>query len=367
MTVGGVEKALLGMLSQFPAEEYDVTLVLQQKEGDYLKFLPEYVKVVEHQEWKKVCNLIQYPLHVNAIVALKNGKISLSIHLLWFYLMAKIQRSYWLLHKYVQSLLNDYPGEYDLAIDYAGPTSFTASFVAKHVKAKEKWTWIHYDIDCFGIDNKVVENVYAAFNKINIVSAEGKEHFDKRFPQFISHTYVFYNIIKKDSIQHQANEISNPYKGITAKTIICTVGRMSKEKGQLTTITSLKILINKGYSVHWCYVGTGNYLQKCIDLAKEYDILEYITFAGSQTNPYPWMKHCDIYVQPSVHEGYCITLAEAKIFNNPIVSTSFTGAKEQLQDYLCPKIIVDYDAVQIAKGIEEMILLGNVTKNKHRY
>ena len=42
------------------------------------------------------------------------------------------------------------------------------------------------------------------------------------------------------------------------------------------------------------------------------------------------MKQCDIYVQPSRHEGYCITLAEARCFNNPIVSTNFTGANEQI-------------------------------------
>lgn len=364
MTVGGVEKALLGMLSKFPADKYDVTLVLQQKVGEYLDFLPEFVKVEEHQEWKNVCSLIKNPLCTNALIALKNGKFGYGIHLLWLYLMAKIQKSYYPLHKYVQSLLSDYPGEYDLAIDYAGPTSFTANFVAKHIKAKEKWTWIHFDIERFGIDNKVVENVYTAFNKINIVSAEGKEHFDKRFPQFASRTHVFYNIIDKDLIELQADAIQNPYKGIKARIIICTVGRISKEKGQLTTIASLKILIEKGYNIHWCYVGTGNDLQKCKDLAKEYGILDYITFAGIQTNPYPWMKHCDIYVQPSVHEGYCITLAEAKIFKVSIVSTSFTGAKEQLQNYSSPSIVVDYGDRPIANGIEKLILLKNATHNK---
>ena len=41
-------------------------------------------------------------------------------------------------------------------------------------------------------------------------------------------------------------------------------------------------------------------------------------------------QFCDIYVQPSRHEGYCITLAEARVFTSPIVATNFVGAKEQL-------------------------------------
>ena len=44
------------------------------------------------------------------------------------------------------------------------------------------------------------------------------------------------------------------------------------------------------------------------------------------------MKECDIYVQPSRHEGYCITLGEARCFNNPIVTTNFTGANEQIKN-----------------------------------
>jgi glycosyltransferase involved in cell wall biosynthesis len=47
------------------------------------------------------------------------------------------------------------------------------------------------------------------------------------------------------------------------------------------------------------------------------------------------MKDCDIYVQPSLHEGYCITLAEAKCFDNPIIATNFTGAREQLIETGC--------------------------------
>lgn len=355
MTVGGVEKALLGQLTQFPAESYDVTLVLQQKTGGYLDFLPPTVNVMEHDEWKKVYTLVRNPLHVNAMKALRNGKIMKGMYLLWLFFCTKFQKTYKPLHNYVMTLMSDYPGEYDLAIDYAGPTNFTANFVAKHVKAKEKWTWVHFDVDRFGIDKRVVESVYSSYDRIHIVSAEGKEHFDRQFPQFASRTYVFYNIVDRAAIVAQADAITNPYEGISAKTIICTVGRISKEKGQFTTISTLKELIGRNKDVHWCYVGDGADLEKCKELAANYGIADRVTFAGLQTNPYPWMKHCNLYVQPSVHEGYCITLAEAKIFNVPIVATSFTGAKEQLDRYSSPHVVVEYDVRKIADGIEALI------------
>ena len=47
----------------------------------------------------------------------------------------------------------------------------------------------------------------------------------------------------------------------------------------------------------------------------------------------PYYKDCDIYVQPSIHEGYCLTLAEAKVINKIIISTDFSGAREQFENY----------------------------------
>lgn len=42
------------------------------------------------------------------------------------------------------------------------------------------------------------------------------------------------------------------------------------------------------------------------------------------------MKECDVYVESSRHEGYCITLPEDKVLKKPIVTTNFTGANEQM-------------------------------------
>lgn len=355
MTVGGVEKALLGQFSQFPNEQYDITLVLQNKIGEFLEYIPSYVTVVEHSDWKKVRQIVQSPIYISAIDALKQGKISLFFRLSGLFILTKIKNTNKPLIEYALSLINDYPGEYDLAIDYAGPTSFSSSFVAKKIKATEKWTWVHFDVNRFPIDKKVIDSVYPEFDRINVVSTEGKKHFDKQFPKLASHTYVFYNIMDLDVIYKLASTEHNPYNRINSKTIICTVGRISKEKGQLMTIFSLKELVDAGYDVHWCFVGDGDDLQKCKNLSKELGMEDYVTFAGLQKNPYPWMKYCSVYVQPSEHEGYCITLAEAKLFNIPIVTTSFTGASEQLKDYKTPNEIVEYDAHEIAGGIRKII------------
>ena len=57
---------------------------------------------------------------------------------------------------------------------------------------------------------------------------------------------------------------------------------------------------------------------------------DYVIMLGKKENPYPYIKSCDIYVQPSRHEAFGLVVLEAKILQKPIVCTDFDGADEQI-------------------------------------
>ena len=59
-------------------------------------------------------------------------------------------------------------------------------------------------------------------------------------------------------------------------------------------------------------------------------------------------------MQPSRHEGYCLTLAEAKRFNKPIVTTDFVGALEQINNNETG-LIVKFDECEIEKSVLKLI------------
>ena len=75
---------------------------------------------------------------------------------------------------------------------------------------------------------------------------------------------------------------------------------------------------------------------------------------GTKTNPYGYMRDCNIYMQPSRHEGYCITLAEARSFDVPIVATNFTGAMEQLSSHT-KSAVTAMSPEDMANGIERFL------------
>lgn len=59
---------------------------------------------------------------------------------------------------------------------------------------------------------------------------------------------------------------------------------------------------------------------------------EHFTLLGATANPYSYMRQCDIYVQTSRHEGFGLTIAEARILNRPVVCTNFEACSMQMID-----------------------------------
>jgi len=105
----------------------------------------------------------------------------------------------------------------------------------------------------------------------------------------------------------------------------------------------------------------GEYVQKESLL---FDIKCFLVLLGQQLNPYPYLKMCDIYFQPSRHEGYGIAVAEARAFCKPIVSTNFAGAQEQLINNETG-IITECTIESMYRGVK--LLLDNYNDFQHRF
>ena len=73
-----------------------------------------------------------------------------------------------------------------------------------------------------------------------------------------------------------------------------------------------------------------------------------VILLGKKENPYPYIKACDIYVQPSRYEGKSITVREAQILCKPVIVTNYPTASSQVQDGV-DGIIVPMDVDACAK------------------
>lgn len=334
MNVGGTEKSLINLIHEMPSTEYEITVLLLEKSGDYLETLEQFenVTVKELNQYTSKRFLIHDPPKNVIKHYLKEKEMIKAFKMLISYIISKVSNNGCF---YIRQVVDEFSsdlGNYDVAVAYAGPMDFISQFIIDKMSADIKIQWIHFDVDKIYFDKKFARKVYSEFDKVFVVSEFAKRHLLKAVPEIRDFTEVKYNVVSAElckSLADVGESFDDNFDGVR----ILTVGRLSKEKGQDIIPKVINELCKQNISFRWYLIGEGNLKNKIDSEIKSMGLEQHLVFLGLKTNPYPYYKDCDIYVQPSIHEGYCLTLAEAKVFNKIIISTDFSGAREQFENY----------------------------------
>jgi glycosyltransferase involved in cell wall biosynthesis len=329
MNVGGVEKSLLSLLAILPSEKYDVTLLLLEKKGDFLEYIPSWVKVVEVDWYKDIKPVLLQPPQDTVKNFYNRRQFMKMIKFIFVYIFTKYSNNRYFFYKH---LLRNVPAKlntFDVAISYQGPTDIIDFFILNKVSSPKKISWVHFDVSKHQINVELYKKLYVKYNHVFVVSSEGRKKLIEKFPYVKSKTKVVRNIISNRQIEEMATmevDFDPDFQGVK----VLTVGRLAAEKGQDLAIRVLKRLRSEGYNVRWYCIGEGKKRREYEELISKLGLEKYFILLGSNTNPYPYILKSDIYVQTSRHEGYCLTLAEALCLKKPIITTNFIGAYEQV-------------------------------------
>ena len=134
---------------------------------------------------------------------------------------------------------------------------------------------------------------------------------------------------------------------------VLSVGRFTDAKNYDNVPDICRRVREQGIDICWYIIGYGDETlirQKMKEIGME----GYVVILGKRTNPYPYMKACDIYAQPSRYEGKSVTVREAQMLCKPVVITNYATAKSQIQDGV-DGVIVPKDNEGCAKGIADFI------------
>ena len=75
-----------------------------------------------------------------------------------------------------------------------------------------------------------------------------------------------------------------------------------------------------------------------------------IVITGLVNNPYPYIRNCDIYVNPSYEEAHPLSIIEAHILNSLVVATATVGGQAVVSD-LEDGVISEINEESIAEKI----------------
>lgn len=356
MEVGGVERSLISMLENIDYTRYKVDLMLFKHQGDFINLLPVNAnllpEIAGYSTFRKSIGEIfrdkQYAIGCSRLFCkLKTNFVhkTKKLNEPGYYQMQ-------FMWKYALPFLPKMEGEYDVAISYLWPHDF----VAEKVKAMKKIGWIHTDFSTIETDRKRDLKVWKKFDHIIAVSEDCKHTFIQKYPELEEKVFVVENVSSpKFILDMSEGTIDNPML-LDHRFKLLTVARLSYAKGIDQAVEALKLLIDKGYrNLVWYVVGYGGDEAHIRKLISQYQLENHFILLGKQTNPYPFMKACDLYVQPSRYEGKAVTVTEAKILGKPILVTNYPTAKSQIEHGV-DGIICDLTINGLSEGIEKMYI-----------
>lgn len=349
---GGVTRTLLELFRHIDYSRYDVTLMLMELDRDILQYVPKEVRVIESGDrfqTESAGTIIKSTL--------KSGKVftaaSYALNSAEFRLSGDNYRH----QSWITKHMKKQDEEYDIAISYAMMNSIVNKYVIDNVKAKKKILWCHIDLDIYKPQYiKGLEKLYEQYDRINCVSQSSLESIKRRFPGLSDKLHIAYNFIDSEKILSESAaqpDIDVP----DGKIKLCTVGRITDQKGIDLLVEAADMLNRNGLDFVWWVVGTryNDELNHRIEESiRDCGLEEKVLLLGEKNPPYPFMRACDIYVQPSRFEGYCTTTNEARILSKPVITTRVSGAEEQFTDGV-DGIITDISAEAVYNAVSELI------------
>lgn len=356
LDVGGIETALVTLL-KYLVKDYDITLVLEKKQGMFLEDLPKEIKIITYTPSSIKLNFIR-----KAINFIKQFIFKLK-----------------------------YKNKYDFSANFA-TYSMPASFVAR-TASQNNAIWIHNNYMNF-YDNNIgqyrkffktlkIQN----FKKIVFVSELDKKVFIAQFPELIKNTLVCNNLINYERIQKLSNEkipdedlekiFGKGYKNITKEDkkvlnssnslaknkipIFINVGRHDEKQKKISRIIEATEKLNKqGFDFKVLLIGKGTNTKDYQNLIKEKN-LNNIIMLGAKKNPYPYFKLSDCFILSSQFEGYPVVFVEAQILGLPILTTNVSDSKKDIDGIYGQ--VVENSEKGVYKGMKQVLEKG-ITSTK---
>lgn len=294
---GGAEKVLVNLLNNINTDEFDVTVETMFFNGVNAKSLSPKIKLF--------CRNAPYFKGVSHVMK---------------YIPEKVLYRYFVGKK-----------KYDVIVAYmhGAPAKVASGCTDPNVR---KYAWIHIKVDKdtsvfkFHSSKKKSIESYAKFDKIVAVSEDAKRCFSEE-TGLEDKTIVIYNTNDVDRIMSLSQEA---FLFDNDKFHICTLGRLSSQKGYDRLIKISERLKNDGLKFDVHILGKGSEKEALDREIQERGLQDTVYLDGYTTNPYRVLAHSDLFVCSSLNEGLSTALSEAVILGVPCVSTDVSGAKEVL-------------------------------------
>ena len=281
MRIGGIQKALVNILSEIDYTQCIVDLYLFDSERYFDMPERENLNVIELKPY----------FFLNRVVYFE------------------------ILRKFFPVVKTDM--EYDIAIDFNSYRNECAVGALK-VKAKKRVIWIHNDVEIkkqnepkYQVLWHFFKKKFNYFDEFCAVSPGIIDGFRRTSGIYDKRVTAIPNHIDTEEIFRKREETID-FEVDPAHYNLCTMGRICHQKGFDILMEQFAQVVKEREDMRLFLLGDGPDRTKLEKQISALGLDEYVTLLGNQANPFPYLAKMDGFVLTSRYEGQGLVIWEAK-------------------------------------------------------
>lgn len=333
LNIGGAEVGMVDVVNELSQQGKKVDIVLLRKRGPLLEQLEKNINVYEilNKDYSKIKQKIYHVLYI------LGGPFTKYVY------KNTIKDEY----SNEIAYLEGYPSVFIASSNNPSSTKIASIRVGlkNHKLKASKYPWGEY----------LVKKSYKKMDSIYTVSDLTTQEFIEKYPNCKDKTKTIYTYFNVEDIKRKANE-KYDYKFDKNKVNFLAVGRFNEQKSYDRLIEAFDSVSKKHKNILLHFLGNYNTKEgeKIINLIKEKKLEDKVVIHGVKSNPYPYIKDCDLLVSSSLYEGFPRVINEAISLGKLCIGTNVTGTKEALHNGKLG-ILVDDSVDGLIKGMNKYL------------
>lgn len=189
------------------------------------------------------------------------------------------------------------------------------------------------------------------------VSKGCKEHFVKFFGLNEDFITVIYNGVELGCGDFSVIKRQN------GESVISVIGRLAEEKGHIVLIKAISLLpAHVKDNLRVFFVGDGEKRQELVNAVKEAGLEKAIFFVGHVEDVSVYICVSDFTVQPSLREGFGLSIIESFLCGKPVIGSRVGGIPELIIDNITGILVQPNDPMALKDALLHFINNPGVVK-----
>ena len=193
-------------------------------------------------------------------------------------------------------------------------------------------------------------------HRIICVSEANRRDLIEDCPVAAAKAQTVYNGVDLSAFSSQPNHQKVRQElGVTEGPVLVTIGRLTEQKGHRYLLQALSCLLETWPQLCCLFVGEGELQDALRRMAIDLGVEQACRFVGVREDIPGILTAADVFVLPSLSEGFPFVLLEALAMGCPVVASRVNGVLELIEDHKTGLLVPPRDPQALARAIRDML------------